>query len=55
MARLRNTQSGAVVSVSDEKAARLGAEWESLDEQKKAPAKRTTKAAAKSTKSDDES
>lgn len=44
MPRLRNTQSGAVVSVSDEKAARMGSEWEPV----KAPAKK----AASSKKSD---
>ena len=41
-ARLRHTKSGAVVSVSDEKAARRGSEWEPVDkpEPKKAPAKK---------------
>lgn len=49
-ARLRNTQSGAVVSVSDEKAGRMGSEWEPADKApapKKAPAKK-----AASSKSD---
>ena len=43
MARLRNTKSGAVVEVRDEKVEAMGSEWESA-ETKKAPAK---KAAAK--------
>ena len=42
MPRLRNIQSGAVVSVSDETAVRLGAGWESADKPApKAPAKRS--------------
>jgi hypothetical protein len=41
MPRLRNVQSGAVVSVSDETAARLGAEWQPADE-KKATAKKSS-------------
>ena len=41
MPRLRNIQSGAVVSVSDETAARLGAEWAPAEEPKKAPAKKS--------------
>ena len=45
MPRLRNSQSGAVVSVSDETAARLGSEWEPADKQ--AP-KSTTKKASSS-------
>ena len=41
MARLRNISSGAVVSVSDEKAARMGGEWEPADKPApKAPAKK---------------
>jgi hypothetical protein len=36
VARLRNVKSGAVVSVTDEKAARLGSEWVDAD----APPKR---------------
>jgi hypothetical protein len=44
MPRLRNTQSGAVVSVSDEKAARLGGEWESAE--KPAPKSSAKKAAS---------
>lgn len=40
MARIRNTKSGAVVSVSDEKAARMGGEWEPV-EAPKAPAKKS--------------
>lgn len=42
MPRLRNTQSGAVVSVSAETAARLGAEWQPV---KSEPAKKTASAA----------
>lgn len=41
MPRLKNTKSGAIVSVSDEKAERLGAEWEPAD---KAPAAKKTAA-----------
>ena len=44
MPRLRNVQTGAVVSVSEEKAARLGSGWEPADKPAPAPAK---KAAAK--------
>lgn len=33
MKRLRNTTTGVVVTVSDERAATLGAEWASVDEQ----------------------
>lgn len=41
MPRLRNTKTGAVVSCSDETAARLGGEWESADKAApKAPAKK---------------
>jgi hypothetical protein len=48
MPRLRDSKSGAVVSVSAETAARLGGEWEPAEKAaKKAPAK---KAAAKSSK-----
>lgn len=48
MPRLRNKNSGAIVSVSDEKVSRMGAEWELADrpEPKKAPAAK--KAAPKS-------
>lgn len=44
MPRLRNSQSGAVVSVSDETAARLGSEWEPAEQPapKKASAKKST-------------
>ncbi len=45
MVRLRNTKSGAIVSVTEEKATRLGAEWESADKPAttpKAPAKKAT-------------
>jgi len=44
MPRLRNVQSGAVVSVSDETAARLGSEWEPAE--KPAPKATVKKAAA---------
>lgn len=44
MPRLRNTQSGAVVSCSEETAARLGSEWAPVD--KPAPAKRPVKKVA---------
>lgn len=46
MPRLRNSQSGAVVSVSDEKAARMGSEWEPVKAapEKKAPAKKSASA-----------
>lgn len=37
MPRLRNTKSGAVVSVSEDKVARMGSEWEPADS---APAKK---------------
>lgn len=41
MPRLRNIQSGAVVSCSDETAARLGSEWEPADKPApKAPVKK---------------
>lgn len=41
MPRLRNTKSGAVVSVSAETAGRLGGEWEPVESAKKAPAKKS--------------
>lgn len=44
MPRLRNSQTGAVVSCSDETAARLGGEWVAADEA--APAKAPTKKAS---------
>lgn len=47
MPRLRNTKTDAVLSCSEEVAARLGSEWEPADEAKKAPAKK-----AASSKSD---
>lgn len=41
MPRLRNVQSGAVISCTDETAARLGGEWESVEApEKKTPAKK---------------
>ena len=45
MPRLKNINSGAVVSVPDEKAARMGSEWEPADA---APKKATAKKAASS-------
>jgi hypothetical protein len=36
VARLRNVKSGAIVSVPDEKAERLGAEWEIVSDEKPA-------------------
>jgi len=49
MPRLRNETTGAVVSVPDEKVARLGSGWVEVDEDKP---RRTTKKAASSAKSD---
>lgn len=47
MARFRNTLNGVVVDVDDDTAGRLGAAYESADEQKQtrgtAPRKRTVK------------
>lgn len=41
MPRLKHVSTGAIVSVSDDKAARLGSEWEPVGpEPKKEPAKR---------------
>ena len=43
MPRLKNTQTGAIVSVPDEKAARMGGEWEPADKPApKVPAKKAT-------------
>lgn len=39
MVRLRNIASGAVVSVAEEKVARLGAEWVPVEESSPAPRK----------------
>ena len=47
MPRLRNVRSGAVVSVPDEKAARMDTEWEPLEEQSKAQSRPAAKRAAK--------
>jgi hypothetical protein len=48
MPRLRNTKSGAVVSVSAETAAQLGGEWEPVEKPaKKAPAKKAVAKAKK--------
>jgi len=54
MPRLRHIKSGAVVSVSDEKAARLDAEWEPVDAPpaKKAPAKKAQSSRAASSQSE---
>jgi len=58
MPRLRHNKTGAVVSCSDETAARLGSEWEPADKPtpKKAPAKKAAPARKSSTSaaSDDE-
>ena len=51
MARLRNIKSGVVVSVSDEKAARLGGEWEPADKAP-APVKKTVAKKAAASKSE---
>jgi hypothetical protein len=48
MSRFRNTATGVVVSVADSKDDRFGTAWESADEPKKAPAKKS--ASAKSEK-----
>lgn len=54
MPRLRNTKTGAVVSTSDETAARLGSEWEQADKPTpKAPAKKAAPS-RKSASADDE-
>lgn len=45
MARLRNIHSGAIISVTDEKVARMGSEWEPAD---KPEPKSTAKTAASS-------
>lgn len=43
MARLRNTKSGAIVSVADEKVDRMGSDWEAADKPApKAPAKKAS-------------
>jgi hypothetical protein len=39
MVRLRNSASGAIVSVADEKVARLGSEWVPVEETSPAPRK----------------
>jgi hypothetical protein len=51
MARLRNVQSGAVVSCSEETAARLGSEWEPADTEPEQVAKRTVAKKAAASKS----
>ena len=48
MARLRNIHSGAIVSVAEEKVARLGAEWEPVSDS--APPKPAPKPAPKQAK-----
>lgn len=47
MARLRNTKSGAIVSVADEKVDRMGSDWEPADK----PAPKTPAKKASSSKS----
>lgn len=44
MVRLRHNAIGSVVSIPEEKAARMGSEWEPVEEptEKKAAAKRST-------------
>jgi len=49
MPRLRNTQSGAVVSCSDETAARLGPGWVPADEPEKVETPKRVPAVRKST------
>lgn len=39
MVRLRNSKTGAVVSVAEEKVARLGSEWVPVEETSPAPRK----------------
>ena len=39
MVRLRNSATGAIVSVADEKVARLGSEWVPVEETSPAPRK----------------
>lgn len=46
MPRFRHVKSGAVVSVSDDKSARMDAEWEPLEDEKKAQSKPAAKKAA---------
>ena len=43
MPRLRNVNTGAVVSCSEETAARLGSEWEPVEEKKADAPRRSTK------------
>ena len=47
MARLRNTKSGAIVSVADEKVVRMGSDWEAADK----PSPKTHAKKASSSKS----
>lgn len=47
--RLRNTVTGVVVSVSEEKAARLGQEWQPAEKPAKAPRGRGTRSSDAST------
>ncbi len=49
MPRLKNSKSGAIVSVSDEKAELLGAEWVPV-EAKKTPAKKAASSKTENTK-----
>lgn len=50
MPRLRNIHTGAVVSVSDETAARLDAEWEKVTDSKPAKKAAVKKSATKAKK-----
>jgi hypothetical protein len=54
MARLRHVQSGAVVNVSDDTAARLGSEWQPA-EREQATEEKKPRATRRTAKSDDES
>lgn len=45
MPKLRNAQSGAVVSCSEATAARLGSEWKASDEAERKPKRPTRKKA----------
>ena len=54
MPRLRNVQSGAVVSCSEETAARLGAGWVPADAEQPKAAPRTAKKAAAKPSTDNE-
>ena len=55
MPRLKHIQSGAVVNVSDDTAARLGSEWEPVKAQTKTEEKSSMTTRRRSTKSDSKS